>query len=368
MQQVIEFFSGLFSTDSWPPRWRCGYWSDFHGWMYIISDLLIWLSYFLIPVIILQYISRKKAVLKFNKAYIYFAAFILLCGTTHFIDALMFWYPMYRFNGLVRMLTASVSLATVYHLVLILPQAFNSKTSLELEAEVLRRKEAERKLEEANNGLEAFAYMVSHDLKEPLRKINYFTTQLKAQNKEVFDESSRTYSEKIINYTDRMHLLIEDILKLSLIDANVELVNVDLNKPIKNALDVLELQIKDQNAVIKIGSLPNVRGNETYLSQLFINLIGNALKFNSRVPFIEINGKMKDGMVWITVADNGIGMDQSESERIFDSFHRLNAHSAYEGTGIGLSIVKKIVKVHKGEIFAVSKPGLGTTFHIGFKA
>jgi hypothetical protein len=120
-----RFLQGrLFSTGLWPPRWQCGQWSDFHGWLYIISDLVIWFSYFAIPVIIVGYIYKKKYELKYTRTYFLFASFILLCGSTHLLDASMFWVPMYRFSGLILLLTGVVSLFTVYHLVKILPDAF----------------------------------------------------------------------------------------------------------------------------------------------------------------------------------------------------------------------------------------------------
>src|SRR5450432_1534964 len=114
MHQVIEFFRGLFDTDKWPPRWQCGSWTSFHGWLYILSDLTIWVAYFLIPIIILNYLGRKKNGIKFQKVYLLFAAFILLCGTTHLLYAMMFWIPMYRLNALVRFFTGVISMSTVY--------------------------------------------------------------------------------------------------------------------------------------------------------------------------------------------------------------------------------------------------------------
>ena len=113
--------------------------------------------------------------MRFRKVYLLFATFILLCGSTHFLDALMFWVPMYRFNAVVRLATGIVSIFTVYHLFKILPTIFQQKTSVELEREIKLRKEAEQKLEESNKSLEAFAYIASHDLQEPLRKISTFT-------------------------------------------------------------------------------------------------------------------------------------------------------------------------------------------------
>lgn len=368
MQDFIDFISGLLSTDRWPPRWKCGYWSDFHGWLYIISDLLIWAAYFTIPLIIINYILKKKAALKFNKAYIYFAAFILLCGSTHFLDAVMFWHPMYRLNALVRLITALVSLATVYHLIKILPQAFSQKTSLELEAEILRRKEAERKLLEANEGLKAFASMASHDLKEPLRKITSFTTILNSRNKDKFDEPSKQYADKIITSSERMHSLIEDILTLSSISDNIEMQNVDTTHVVKKAVEDLELKIKEKNARIDLGVLPPVKGNEGYLTQLFSNLIANSLKFSNRPPEIKISGEQIAGKVRIRVSDNGVGIEKENYQKIFEAFQRLHSKLEYEGTGIGLAICKKIVDMHKGEINVESKPGEGTTFTIVLEA
>src|SRR5689334_7462213 len=108
MNQVIEFFRKIFDSSDWPPRWHCGQWTAFHGWLYIISDLLIWSAYFTIPVVILKFISRKKDV-RFEKLYFLFAAFILACGATHLLDAIAFWIPAYRLNALFRLITGIVS-------------------------------------------------------------------------------------------------------------------------------------------------------------------------------------------------------------------------------------------------------------------
>lgn len=368
MNQIIEFFGGLFDTDMWPPRWRCGYWSDFHGWLYIISDLLIWASYFLIPLIILNYFSKKKNQLKFNKAYIYFAAFIVLCGCTHFIDAIMFWVPMYRLNTIVRFVTAIISLMTVYHLIKILPEAFSQKTNAELEAEIQKRLAVEQKLQEANFGLQSFASMASHDLQEPLRKMRFFTSILDEKAKGKVDESTYEYVNKIEKAAERMQILIEDLLSLSSIDNNIELTPTDTNQSVRNAIDDLELPIRLQNAEINTSSLPMVNGNEAYLTQLFLNLISNALKFNSERPIINISGEKNGQHVIIRVEDNGIGIEEKNHKKIFESFLRLHSKSAYAGTGIGLSICKSIVEVHKGSIEVESEIGKGSTFIIKLEA
>src|SRR5882672_10266252 len=135
MKDIKEFFSNLFEKDLWPARWHCGYWSEFHGWLYIFSDLMIWAAYFAIPLIILKYVSKRSGI-RFHSAYFWFAAFILACGFTHLLDAIMFWVPVYRFNALTRFITAIISWLTVYNLIKMLPVAFSLKTSEQLEEEV----------------------------------------------------------------------------------------------------------------------------------------------------------------------------------------------------------------------------------------
>lgn len=362
--EIVDFFSGLFSTDLWPPRWQCGRWSDFHGWLYIISDLMIWFSYFAIPVIIIGYIYKKKYELKYTRTYFLFASFILLCGSTHLLDASMFWIPMYRFSGLILFLTGVVSLFTVYHLIRILPDAFLQKTSVVLEKEIAKRIEAERKLSEANKGLEAFAYMASHDLQEPLRKVKMFTFRLYEENRDKLDPDSKQWAEKAMSAADRMQRMIMDILSLSSLRAEVELKPTDLQKVMKEVETDLEVKIQERSAVIQYHDLPVVTGYHEYLVLLFVNLLNNAMKFSEKQPFIRITAEQREGTTMIYVKDNGIGMRQEETPDIFNAFHRLNKKEAYEGSGIGLAICKKIVDIHNGNITVESAPGEGTTFMI----
>jgi PAS domain S-box-containing protein len=144
MKQVAEFFRKLFDTSDWPARWQCGKWTDFHGWLYIISDILVWSAYFAIPFIIIRYISKKHDA-RFIRVYFLFAGFILACGATHFFDAMTFWWPLYRVNALVRAVTGILSWTTVFYLIKVLPVAFTLRSSAELEAEVEQRKKAEEK-------------------------------------------------------------------------------------------------------------------------------------------------------------------------------------------------------------------------------
>ena len=371
MNSVKEFFLGLFQTNLWPPRWHCGEWSSFLGWLYIISDLSIWASYFLIPVIIINYFSKKKTQLKFQRIYTLFASFILLCGTTHFIDAVMFWEPMYRFNALVRFITAAVSISTVYYLFKILPVAFAQKTSSELEKEINNRKEVELKLAEANKklldanqDLESFAYIASHDLKEPLRKIQTFCGLLDKNHS--FDENAKKYIDKIHSSASRLNAMIGEVLSLSTLPEQIKMEVCDPNKAINQALKDIEMKVNEKDALIHVGVLPKIIANSGYLSQVFSNLLNNAIKFSIERPQIEIYGKQVADRVLLYVCDNGIGMEPEYAEKIFKPFYRLNGKKEYEGFGIGLAICKKIIDLHKGNITVESMPGKGTTFLLNF--
>lgn len=152
MEQIPQFFKKLFDSSDWPPRWHCGKWTEFHGWLYIISDLLIWTAYFAIPVVIIKYISRKQHP-RFLRLYLLFAAFILACGATHFLDAVAFWLPMYRLSALVRFITGIISWVTVFSLIRYLPLAFSLKTEPELEAEIETRDQVEREIKSLNTEL-----------------------------------------------------------------------------------------------------------------------------------------------------------------------------------------------------------------------
>lgn len=362
MQQVIDFFKGLFATDGWPPKWHCGYWSSFHGWLYILSDLLIWVAYFLIPLIILNYLGKKKNGVKFQGAYLLFAAFILLCGVTHFLDAMMFWIPMYRLNALVRFVTGVVSMLTVYYLFKILPQAFRQKSNIELEREVARRIQAEESLAEANASLTSFAYIASHDLQEPLRKIRTFGSLVQDEYSNVLDERGNEFVEKIIKSASRLQTMTKDILNLSAYTDKISMTMVSVTEAARIAISDLESKITESGARVTVGAIPDVYGNLSYLSHLFLNLISNSIKFSNQQPVINIWGEAHDGMVSVYIEDNGIGIQEEGHQKIFHAFQKMHDKNEYEGSGLGLAICKRIVDIHRGHLSVSSVIGEGSTF------
>jgi hypothetical protein len=146
MEQVQDFFINLFNASDWPPRWFCGKWSSFHGWLYIISDIAIWLAYFIIPAIIIFFVQKRKNI-PFLPVYWLFGAFIILCGSTHLIDAVMFWWPAYRISALLRVLTALVSMGTAFALIRDLPKLIEVQPADDLKTYQLEKQLKEYELE-----------------------------------------------------------------------------------------------------------------------------------------------------------------------------------------------------------------------------
>jgi len=168
MGGVVDFFRRLLDSSSWPPRWHCGAWTDFHGWLYIVSDLLIWSAYFAIPVVIIKFISRKQDA-KFIPLYFLFAAFILACGVTHFLDAVAFWLPLYRLNALMLAVTGIISWLTVYYIVKYLPVAASLRPMRALEEEVQGR---QAEISDYKYALDQSSIVAITDQKGIIRHVN----------------------------------------------------------------------------------------------------------------------------------------------------------------------------------------------------
>ena len=226
-------------------------------------------------------------------------------------------------------------------------------------------------LERSNRQLEEFAHAASHDLKEPIRKIQVFTGLLKGQlSRQLKDGEVQTF-ERIEKSTSRMSLLVDDLLLYSHVShIPHEKEQVDLNEVIKQVQEDLELDIQQKGATISVAQLPTIKGYKRQLQQMLQNLVSNALKYGKAAepPQLEITaGKLKEhGRTYhvLEVKDNGIGFEQQYADKIFQIFTRLHGKHEYSGTGVGLSIVKKVVENHHGIIKVESMPGEGSTFRI----
>lgn len=232
-------------------------------------------------------------------------------------------------------------------------------------------------LEFRNHELQQFAWVVSHDLKEPIRKIEMFVKLIKERYLGE-DLKAIDYVDRTISSAERMTKLINDLLEYSRLSANVNPEMTDLNEVLGEVLSDLEYQAEEKSAVIETNELPAIYGVPSQLRQVFQNLIGNALKFSKKdIPAkITIHSEIISGRDFvslpslsgeycrITVADNGIGFNEAYLDKIFTIFQRLNDRSSYEGTGIGLAIAKKIIEKHNGLITAKSQLGEGAAFII----
>jgi light-regulated signal transduction histidine kinase (bacteriophytochrome) len=234
------------------------------------------------------------------------------------------------------------------------------------------------RLERSNRELQDFAYVASHDLQEPLRKVSVFGERLKAKCGEVLGDEGKDYLDRMQKATGRMQGLINDLLNFSRVTTKSQpFAAVDLNEVVREVTTDLEARIEQVGGRVEAGQLPTIEAEPLHMRQLLQNLIGNALKFRRPdiKPVIKITaviGKHPPApgsrstapreMVRLSVSDNGIGFDEKYTERIFQVFQRLHSRAEYEGTGIGLAITRKIVEHHSGEITAKSKPGEGATF------
>jgi len=238
------------------------------------------------------------------------------------------------------------------------------------EQDLIKKQKA---LEEANNELEQFAYIASHDLQEPLRKIRAFGDRLESNYSDIIDDKGKDFIARMRNASARMQVLIDDLLKFSRATrSHTEKAQIDLNQVVKVVQEFMGESIKETHANIKIASLPTVYANESQMIQLFQNLLSNALKYvkENTVPDVNISVdevikrvENEDISFWqISVKDQGIGFDAAYKDKIFNIFQRLHGRSEFKGTGIGLAICLKIVSNHNGFIFADSKVGEGANF------
>ncbi len=252
-----------------------------------------------------------------------------------------------------------------------------AKVALQRANEELEQNVAERTVElrRSNRALEEFASVASHDLQEPLRKIQQFGDRLDTKLGPSLDETNRDYLRRMLDAAGRMRALITALLTYSRVSTKMQqFARVNLNDVVHGVVGDLDGRLQQAEGRVEVGILPEVDAEPTQMRQLFQNLIGNALKFQKPgvPPVVRVAGRLVDGdgepCIVLQVADNGVGFDEKYSDRIFDLFQRLHGRSEYEGTGMGLAIVRKIVEQHGGTVAAKSRPGEGATFVVTLPA
>lgn len=379
----MSLFGSLDSTAFLPHR-TCLILREDLIWLHVTADALIALAYFAIPLILLYFdVHRKERF--YSWVLVLFASFILLCGLTHVMGIWTMWYPDYYIEGILKMVTAIVSIATALTLLPEIPKLLALRSPEELEAinlqlqrEVSARSAVMTNLEDAveqltasNKELERFAYITSHDLKAPLRSIASFATLLEKRYRDQVDDQGREYIDYIRSGVEQMQALTDDLLQLHRVntaDRNAD--PVDLNDMMEEVRQQLRTVIAEFDAELEVGNLPRVPGDRSQLAILLRNLVSNALKFRhpDRRPQVSVQARKLDDGWEISVKDNGIGIPPEQHHRIFEAFRRLHTQDQIPGTGIGLALCHKIVERHGGEIYVESMPGEGADFRFSLKS
>jgi two-component system, chemotaxis family, sensor kinase Cph1 len=355
-----DFWSGLFSGAPFMPHKHCYMRQDGLIALHVISDALISAAYYSIPLVLFAFVWKRRDI-PFNWIFILFGTFILACGTTHIMEIITVWDPVYRLAGLIKLLTAVVSVTTAILLVPLMPKALALPS---LKTANVQLSQAANELRRSNQELEQFAYVASHDLQEPLRMVTMFMDLIRKDLGDSVDKKTSEYLGFASEGAQRMRLLIDDLLAYSRIErSEAKAALTDANEALAEALENLQMKISETGCRIQHAQLPTVFFNHTQLVQLFQNIIGNAVKFSGPGECkIDIAVKRTDKDWVFSIRDSGIGIDPTHHERIFEVFQRLHSRTEYPGTGIGLAVCKKIVDRHAGKIWVESRLGGGSTF------
>jgi len=400
----MELVEGLFGA-RFMPHGACYLWRPDILWLNVGSDAFITLAYYSIPIALLTF-ARRRPDVRFGWLFWMFSAFIFLCGTTHLVGIWTVWSGAYGVDGLVKLATAGVSVATAAALWPVIPRVLELPSPAEIAAsnrklrreidererieaklrdvqgqledrvrqrtaaletanaalrrEVAERERAEEQLERSNRELEEFAHIVSHDLKAPLRGIVSLASWINEDCCEVLPQPSRDHLQLLARRARRMSELIDGILRYSRISRSEAGREWLASREVVR--EVVDFLAPPASVRIRIESpLPRVFYDRTQLLQVFQNLIGNAVQHLGKPEGeVVVCGKERDGDLEFAVRDDGVGIEERHFARIFRIFQSLDPE--IESSGIGLAIVKKIVESHGGEVSVESKLGSGTTF------
>ncbi|MBA3845114.1 MAG: two-component sensor histidine kinase [Planctomycetes bacterium] len=350
---------GFFSSDSLPHATRSLDRPDII-WLHVISDACIAAAYYAIPIILFSFIARRRDV-PFNWMFGLFGVFFLACGTTQVMEIATVWWPVHAWSGLMKCFTALVSIIAAISLIPIMPKAL-ALPGLKRANEQLSATSVA--LARSNRELEQFAYVAAHDLQEPLRMVAMYVDMLDRRRGDVLDAEAREWVAHARAGANRMRGLIDDLLAYTRVDQDRSLGEIsDAAEAAREAIESLRPQIAASRTDVAIGALPRVRCSHPQLVQVFQNLIGNAIKYGTRdKPWVHITALADGGSSIFAVQDNGIGIEATHHERIFEVFQRLHRRDQYPGTGIGLSICTKIIERHGGRLWVESQVGTGSVF------
>ncbi len=338
----------------------------------LYSDNMLWLA--LAPAIAVLFAARKWGFFWASVLFLFSIGlfFYHLYDDTSFKALLLQFSPEYYFLSFTLFFAVLLGLVYIFERgqELIIDALQKQKKLLqEQQMQISRQmdelREAHRKIEEINGQLEQFAYAASHDLKEPLRMIGMYTQLIERQLQAYLNDDTKEFMHYVRNGVARMQRMLDDLLQYSRTGRHSDIQDNDLNELLFIVLNNLTVAMQESNASISTNLLPIVRASTTELVQLFQNLLANAIKFRkpNAPPQISITATDEGTHFLFTVKDNGIGIPTDQQDRVFRIFERLHNHSDYDGSGIGLATVRKIVTNLGGKIWLQSTEGIGTTFY-----
>jgi signal transduction histidine kinase len=384
----MGFIERIFSSDGFMPHGMCYEWNPSVIWLHVLSDGVITLAYYSIPITLLYFV-RKKPDFAFDWIFVCFATFIIACGTTHLMEIINIWHPVYWLSGIIKVITALTSIVTAFLLIRLIPQALalpsheqlrasNNALAKEIEERVRTSEKMEAlnqdlllqtgRLESSNKELETFSASVAHDFRAPLRVIIGYADMELSDNREKLLSSTVHVLQKVIVAAERLNTMMSDLLAYH--RANKEdlpLEEIDLN------LFVTEL-IKEpqfEKGIFEIQKgLPTVRCNPVALNIALRNLIGNALKFvaEGAKPRVQIYSQEDAGQPTLFIQDNGLGIDEADQRNLFRLFYRGKHAKAFTGTGLGLGTAARAASRVGASLRLVSSSDAGTCFCISFPA
>jgi signal transduction histidine kinase len=381
----MDLLQRLFSTSEFMPHGMCYMWNPAVIWLHVVSDALIALAYYSIPLTLIYFVRKRKD-LVFDWIFVCFAVFIVACGTTHVMEILNIWHPTYWLSGVIKAITAVTSIVTAILLVRLVPKALAlrgpqewqrinenlqheisdrklaAEKISELNRELLRQTE---KLETANKELETFAYSVSHDLRAPLRHIEGFIDLFRAEMSAP-TENGRHYLNVISNSSKQMGVLIDNLLSFSRMGREeMKQEWIETAAMVEGVRDQLSIEMRNRNIEWRIGTLPRVYVDGALFKQVWMNLLENAIKYtrNRDRAEISIDCVEKNDEFEFSIKDNGAGFDMRYADKLFGVFQRLHYKEDFEGTGIGLATVQRIIVRHGGRTWAQAEVDKGATFY-----
>jgi signal transduction histidine kinase/CheY-like chemotaxis protein len=385
---MTDLLGWLFSSQNFMPHGHCFLWQAGTLWLNVGSDALIAASYFAIPVALYHFVRRRKGEIAYIWVPLMFAAFILLCGTTHVMEIVTVWDPQYRAAGALKLLTGLVSFATVVILVRIMPRAMQLTTprqlqaevaartaqlvalNIELQSEVAARTAAQEELQIADRRKDEFIAMLAHELRNPLAPIRHSLTLLDAADDDV--QKRQWGTQVITRQVGRLARLLDDLMDISRMTRRrlaLKIESVDVESLIATAVETATPWIKDKRHILKV-SLPdkplNVVVDPLRVSQAVANLLSNAAQYTAPGGHIDLTVLADAAGLTIVVKDTGVGFEPAALAAAFEMFTRGAPTAEHEsGLGIGLALVKQLIGLHGGTVDAKSAGvGQGSEFRI----